>query len=133
MDSKLGGDNMKLEERGTLRILTPEVGHKLYCVSTNSYVTKVYLGVNDSIDNYKEMVDEDYVDIDMVTELKETQERVSLTEEVNAVQDEILNISMLATDEINTEYSSLVDSILLAMDELYCMIDDITKGGSPIE
>ena len=124
---------MKLEERGTLRILTPEVGHKLYCVSTNSYVTKVYLGVNDSIDNYREMVDEDYVDIDMVTELKETQERVSLTEEVNAVQDEVLNISMLATDEINTEYSSLVDSILLAMDELYCMIENITKGGSPIE
>ena len=124
---------MKLEERGTLRILTPEVGHKLYCVSTNSYMTKVYLGVNDSIDNYKEVVDEDYVDIDMVTELKETQERVSLTEEVNAVQDEVLNISMLATDEINTEYSSLVDSILLAIDELYCMIEDITKGGNPIE
>ena len=124
---------MKLEERGTLRILTPEVGHKLYCVSTNSYVTKVYLGFNDSIDNYREMVDEDYVDIDMVTELKETQERVSLTEKVNAVQDEVLNISMLATDEINTEYSSLVDSILLAMDELYCMIEDITKGGNPIE
>ena len=124
---------MKLEERGTLRILTPEVGHKLYCIPTNSYTTKVYLGVNDSIDNYKEMVDEDYVDIDMVTELKETQERVSLTEEVNAIQDEVLNISMLATDEINTEYSSLVDSILLAMDELYCMIEDITKGGNPIE
>ena len=124
---------MKLEERGTLRILTPEVGHKLYCVSTNSYMTKVYLGVNDSIDNYREMVDEDYVNIDMVTELKETQERVSLTEKVNAVQDEVLNISMLATDEINTEYSSLVDSILLAMDELYCMIEDITKGGNPIE
>ena len=124
---------MKLEERGTLRILTSEVGHKLYCVSTNSYMTKVYLGVNDSIDNYREVVDEDYVDIDMVTELKETQERVSLTEEVNAVQDEVLNISMLATDEINTEYSSLVDSILLAIDELYCMIEDITKGGSPIE
>ena len=124
---------MKLEERGTLRILTPEVGHKLYCVSTNSYMTKVYLGVNDSIDNYREVVDEDYVDIDMATELKKTQERVSLTEEVNAVQDEVLNISMLATDEINTEYSSLVDSILLAIDELYCMIEDITKGGNPIE
>ena len=116
---------MKLEERGTLRILTPEVGHKLYCVSTNSYTTKVYLGVNDSIDNYREVIDEEYVDIDMVTELKETQERVSLTEEVNATQDEILNISMLATDEINTEYSNLIDNILIAMDELYCMIDTL--------
>ena len=116
---------MKLEERGTLRILTPEVGHKLYCVSTNSYTTKVYLGVNDSIDNYREVIDEEYVDIDMVTELKETQERVSLTEKVNAVQDEVLNISMLATDEINTEYSNLIDNILIAMDELYCMIDTL--------
>ena len=116
---------MKLEERGTLRILTPEVGYKLYCIPTNSYITKAYLGVNDSIDNYKEMVDEDYIDIDMVTELKETQERVSLTEEVNATQDEILNISMLATDEINTEYSNLIDNILVAMDELYCMIDTL--------
>ena len=116
---------MKLEERGTIRILTPEVGHKLYCVSTNSYVTKVYLGVNDSIDNYREVIDEDYIDIDMVTELKETQERVALTEEVNATQDEILNISMLATDEINTEYSNLIDNILVAMDELYCMIDTL--------
>ena len=119
---------MKLEERGTLRILTPEVGYKLYCVSTNSYVTKVYLGVNDSIDNYREVIDEDYIDIDMVTELKETQERVTLTEEVNATQDEILNISMLATDEINTEYSNLIDNILVAMDELYCMIDTLQNN-----
>ena len=46
---------MKLEERGTLRILTPEVGHKLYCIPTNTYVTKVYLGVNDKLDNYREI------------------------------------------------------------------------------
>lgn len=64
---------MKLEERGTLRILTPEVGHKLYSVKTNEYYTKVYLGKFDSIDNYREMVDEEYVDIDVATELKENQ------------------------------------------------------------
>ena len=120
---------MKLEERGSLRILTPEVGYKLYSVKTNEYYTKVYLGVNDKLDNYREMVDEEYIDIDMVTELKETQERVTLTEEVNATQDEILNISMLATDEINTEYSNLIDNILVAMDELYCMIDTLQNKG----
>ena len=65
----------------------------------------------------------------MVTEIKETQERVTLTEEVNATQDEILNISMLATDEINTEYSNLIDNILVAMDELYCMIDTLQNKG----
>ena len=50
---------MKLEERGSLRILTPEVGYKLYSVKTNEYYTKVYLGVNDKLDNYREMVDEE--------------------------------------------------------------------------
>ena len=55
MDITIGGDNMKLEERGTLRILTPEVGYKLYCIPTNSYVTKAYLGVNDKLDNYREI------------------------------------------------------------------------------
>lgn len=55
MDVTIGGDNMKLEERGTLRILTPEVGYKLYCIPTNTYITKAYLGVNDKLDNYREI------------------------------------------------------------------------------
>ena len=114
-----------IEKDNWLRILIASKGYKIYSTLSNIYINKVYLGVNDSIDNYKEVVDEEYVDIDMVTELKETQERVSLTEEVNAVQDEVLNISMLATDEINTEYSNLIDNILIAMDELYCMIDTL--------
>ena len=32
---------------------------------------------------------------------------------------------MLATDEINTEYNSLVDDILIAIDELFSMIEPI--------
>ena len=46
---------MRLEERGTLRILTPEVGYKLYSVKTNEYYTKIYLGKFDSVDNYREI------------------------------------------------------------------------------
>ena len=46
---------MRLEERGSLRILTPEVGYKLYSVKTNEYYTKVYLGKFDSVDNYREI------------------------------------------------------------------------------
>lgn len=64
---------MKLDEYENLRILTPERGYKLYSVSSNSYSYKVCLGVNDSIDNYREVIDEEYVDIDVVTALKESQ------------------------------------------------------------
>ena len=117
---------MKLVEEGSLRILTPEAGYKLYSVATNDYYDIVYLGSCDNIDNYREIAYEEPVDEELVA-------RVTEVERVNNEQDEVINVTMLATDEINTEYSSLVDSILLAIDELYCMIEDITKGGNPIE
>ena len=46
---------MRLEERGSLRILTPEVGYKLYSTVRNDFYDKVYLGKFDSVDNYREI------------------------------------------------------------------------------
>ena len=47
---------MKLEYRNGLQILTPDSSDKiLYSVNTNSYMEKVFLGKNDSKDNYREI------------------------------------------------------------------------------
>ena len=47
---------MKIEEKNGLRILTPESDeYILYSTIKNEYYEKVYLGKNDSIDNYREM------------------------------------------------------------------------------
>lgn len=46
---------MKLENEGNLRVLTPEVGYKLFSYHTREFYTKVYLGKFDSVDNYKEI------------------------------------------------------------------------------
>lgn len=46
-------ENLNLEERGSLRILTPKEGYKIYSVKSNSYFPKIYLGKNDSVDNYR--------------------------------------------------------------------------------
>lgn len=46
---------MKLENEGNLRVLTPEVGYKLFSYHTREFYTKVYLGKFDTIDNYKEI------------------------------------------------------------------------------
>lgn len=123
---------MHIENKGNMRIITPDFGYVIYNKKTDSYTSKVYLGINASLDDFTEVIDESIPKAirDKVIEVAEEAKNAT---DINNTQDEILNISMLATDEINTEYSSLVDSILLAMDELYCMIDDITKGGSPIE
>ena len=123
---------MHIENKGNMRIITPDFGYVIYNKKTDSYTSKVYLGINASLDDFTEVIDESIPKAirDKVIEVAEEAKNAT---DINNTQDEILNISMLATDEINTEYSSLVDSILLAIDELYCMIEDITKGGNPIE
>ena len=123
---------MHIENKGNMRIVTPDFGYVIYNKKTDSYTSKVYLGINASLDDFTEVIDENIPKAirDKVIEVAEEAKNAT---EINNTQDEILNISMLATDEINTEYSSLVDDILIAMDELYCMIEDVTKGGNPIE
>ena len=123
---------MHIENKGNMRIITPDFGYVIYNKKADSYSSKVYLGINASLDDFTEVIDEN-IPKAIREKVIEVSEEVKNATEINNTQDEILNISMLATDEINTEYSSLVDSILLAMDELYCMIDDITKGGNSIE
>ena len=123
---------MHIENKGNMRIITPDFGYVIYNKKADSYSSKVYLGINASLDDFTEVIDESIPKAIREKVIKVSEEVKNATE-INNTQDEILNISMLATDEINTEYSSLVDSILLAMDELYCMIDDITKGGNSIE
>lgn len=112
---------MKLVEEGSLRILTPEAGYKLYSVATNDYYDIVYLGSCDNIDNYREIAYEEPVDEELAA-------RVTEVERVNNEQDEVINITMMAADEINTEYNAIVDDILLAIDELYNMIDPMLGG-----
>ena len=123
---------MHIENKGNMRIITPDFGYVIYNKKADSYSSKVYLGINASLDDFTEVIDEN-IPKAIREKVIEVAEEVRNATDINNIQDEILNISMLATDEINTEYSSLVDSILLAMDELYCMIDDITKGGNSIE
>lgn len=62
-----------IEKDNGLRILIASKGYKIYSTLSNTYTNKVYLGVNDTIDNYREVIDEEYVDIDVATELKENQ------------------------------------------------------------
>ena len=44
-----------IEKDNGLRILIASKGYKIYSTLSNIYINKVYLGVNDSIDNYKEI------------------------------------------------------------------------------
>lgn len=85
---------MKLEYRNGLQILTPDSSDKiLYSVNTNSYMEKVFLGKNDSKDNYRE--------IDKAL-LEKEDSRVDILEKTIKQQEEIIA-------DLAKQLASLVD------------------------
>ena len=87
---------MKLEYRNGLQILTPDSSDKiLYSVNTNSYMEKVFLGKNDSKDNYRE--------IDKAL-LEKEDSRVDILEKTIKQQEEIIA-------DLAKQLASLVDLI----------------------
>lgn len=62
---------MNLVENGTLRILIPSTGYQLHNIKTDAYSLKIYLGKNDSIDNYEEIELPSYIkDYETLDEMK---------------------------------------------------------------
>ena len=51
---------MKIVNKGVLRILFPENGHELVNINSGIHSDKVYLGISDSMDNYIEVIKDDY-------------------------------------------------------------------------
>ena len=95
---------MQKIESSFFTILIPDKGYKIINKSNGQSYQKVYLGINDSIDNYTEEVDEKYINMDYVVELNDVKESF------NFFSEETFNI---------------IDSILLGMDELLQLIEPI--------
>ena len=75
---------MEIIDNGIVRVLTSEKGYKLYSINTNQYYDKVYLGINDSIENYREIEEENYVDPDLSNRVKELEEMLTaLQQKIN--------------------------------------------------
>ena len=100
---------MQKIESSFFTVLIPDKGYKIINKLNGQSYQKVYLGINDSIDNYTEEIDEKYVNMDYVVELNDVKESF------NFFSEETFNI---------------IDSILLGMDELLQLIDLIL--GSPM-
>lgn len=95
---------MQKIESSFFTVLIPDKGYKIINKLNGQSYQKVYLGINDSIDNYTEEVDEKYVNMDYVVELNDVKESFNLFSE---------------------ETSNIIDSILLGMDELLQLIEPI--------
>ena len=87
---------MKYEDNGILRVLTADFGYILRNKKSGSCSEKIYLGINDSQDNYEEVINEK-VSEKMLEKLKEFQqiedEQDSMIIE-NATQLAIMQLTM---------------------------------------
>lgn len=88
-------------------ILIPDKGYKLVNKNTGTYHKKIYLGINDSPDNYGEVVDEKYINMDYVVEL----------DNLKAVNTETINTLLLAVDEIYLSVEPLLMMIPMMIPE----------------
>ena len=88
MDSSVGGETMNIIDNGKLRILYPSFGYVLYNKSTDSYSEKIYLGKYANVDDYEEVLCEPKTEL------------ILQVNEDNKIQDTIIDISMMALDEL---------------------------------
>ena len=109
---------------GLIRILADE-GKKITNSERSFFSDFIYLGKNDSPDNYVEVGREiwKYFIEDPNPDVVELQAQ---TKDIN----ETVNVIMMALANSDEQNSSAIDAILLAIDELYKMLEPILlKGG----
>ena len=96
---------MKLVERNGLRILTSDFGCLLHDIKSDIYSSKFYLSKNASLDDFKEVKDEN-IDEKLINKVAEIDQE-------NLIQNELIDISLLATDEMFMMLEPLLESIMI--------------------
>ena len=89
--------------------IIPDKGYKIVNKNNGKFYKKVLLGPNDSIDNYGEVVDEKYVNIDYVIEmdkLKSTIEQNELT----------IDLLLYSIDEMYTSVEALLTMVPMTIE-----------------
>ena len=109
---------------GLIRMLADE-GKKITNANRSFFSDFIYLGINDSPDNYEEVGREIWKHFieDPNPDVVELQAQ---TKDIN----ETMNIIMTALANSDEQNSTAIDTILLAIDDLYKMLEPILlKGG----
>lgn len=101
---------MKIIQTTALTKIIPEEGFKIYSRKTNSYYDTVYLGINDSVEDYVELEDPE-----RKSNIDELNEKVDILEQNDQMHDGIIDTTMMAIDEIFMMIEPFLDMIPLAM------------------
>ena len=116
---------MQIINKNNLVKLLADEGKKLTNKDRSFFTDFIYLGKNDSTDNYEEVpraIWKHFIE-DPNPDVVELQAQ---TKDIN----ETMNIIMTALADSDEQNSSAIDTILLAIDDLYKMLEPLLlKGG----
>ena len=96
---------MQVIKSALFTTIIPDKGYKIVNKNNGKFYKKVLLGPNDSIDNYGEVVDEKYVNIDYVIEMN----KLKSTIEQNEL---IIDLLLYSIDEMYTSVEPLLLTLL---------------------
>jgi hypothetical protein len=105
---------MQIIESGLFTILIPDKGYKLVNKSNGMCSKKVYLGKLDSPDNYGEIVDEKYVNMDFVVELDGLKEDYKKSSEQNELDTDLL---LMVVDSMYNMFEPLMAMMPMTLAE----------------
>ena len=113
---------MHIINSNLFNILIPEKGYKLVNKTNGNYYKKVYLGINDSADNYAEEIDDVYVNTDIVSEIDNLKGSFN---DFNDQNDFTIDLLLLTIDELYVSIEPVLASVPMTLD--YTGVDNISK------
>ena len=132
---------MKVEYRGSIKVLIADEGKKITNSGWSFFSDFIYLGKNDSPDNYEEVgreiwkhfIEEENPDVrelqniakDLQSDVQNLQDDTNALSESQLIRDETDNIIMSAIVDSDEKHETLTDVLLCAIDDLYSQIEPL--------
>lgn len=107
---------MQVIESALFTTLVPDKGYKIVNKNNGKFYKKVILSPNDSIDNYGEVVDEKYINMDYVVEMDELKTSFEETIKQNELT---INLLLFSIDELYMSVEPLLAMVPMTLDENY--------------
>lgn len=104
---------MQIIESSFFTTLLPDKGYKLVNKNNGKEYKKVILGKLDSIDNYGEILDDKYINVDYVVEMDELKKSFK---EINDQNDFTIDLLLFTIDELYISIEPLLSMVPCAID-----------------
>lgn len=105
---------MQIIKSSFFTTLLPDKGYKLVNKNNGKEYKKVILGKLDSIDNYGEILDDKYINVDYVVEMDELKKSFK---EINEQNDFTIDLLLFTIDELYISMEPLLSMVPCAIDD----------------